>query len=60
MIDGDHAEADLPAPEDEIVNQLADKLAVESGKRFVQQDKRRLACEHARQSDAACLSAGNQ
>src|SRR6478752_7205687 len=60
MVDGDHAEADLPAPEDEIIYQLADKLAVEPGKRFVEQDERRLACEHAGQSDAACLSAGDE
>src|SRR5438445_11059545 len=60
MIDGDHAEADLPAPDDEIVNELADKLAVEPGKRFVEQDERRLASEHAGQSDAACLSAGDE
>ena len=59
MVHGDHGEAQGAVPENQIVDEFPDYLTIEAGEGFVEQDKLRLAGQHARQGDAACLSAGD-
>jgi len=57
MVDGDHGEAKLLVPENKIVDELADQLTIQTGKRLVDQKKSGAAGKSARQAYTPRLSA---
>src|SRR5258708_34484683 len=60
MVDSDHAEPQRLAPGNQVVNQFAYQLAIQPGKGLIEQNQRRLASEHSRETYAPRLSAGDQ